>query len=80
MLLLLTRYERMDIAELEKRLRAIDEEETSKIQKVEESYRQSKDVIKRLMDAQDVGGTTVNKQCVTEEDDDIDKSEFLDIL
>ena len=70
----------MDIAELEKRLRAIDEEETSKIQKVEESYRQSKDVIKRLMDAQDVGGNIVNKQCVTEEDDDIDKSEFLDML
>ena len=70
----------MDIAELEKRLRAIDEEETSKIQKVEESYRQSKDVIKRLMDAQDVGGNIVNKQCVTEEDDDIDKSEFLDKL
>lgn len=74
-----TRYERMDLEELEKRLNAINEEESTKIQKVHESYHNSEKVIKQLMEDQTLGGPSVISQPVAEEDDDIDTIAGFDL-
>ena len=67
----------MEYEELERRLKAIDEEESNKIEKVQESYRNSKDVIKKLLDEQAVCGTSVPILSVNEEDEDIDKRMYF---
>ena len=71
------RYETLDIPELERRLRAIDEEEINKIKKIREAYHHSKVVIKQLMEEQVRGGVRLHKEPVKEEDDEIDKSKFF---
>jgi hypothetical protein len=69
----------MDLEELEKRLNAINEEESTKIQKVHESYHNSEKVIKQLMEDQTLGGPSVISQPVAEEDDDIDTSMYINV-
>ena len=69
----------MDLEELEKRLHAINEEESNKIQKVRESYQNSKKVINQLMEEQTLCGSSVITQPVAEEEEDIDKSMYNNI-
>ena len=78
----LFRYDRMDVEELERRLLAIDEEETSKIKKVVESYHYSQKVIKQLMDDHILGDTHALQQSksVVEEEEDIDKRKYCMIF
>ena len=66
----------MDIEELEKRLRTINEEESNKIKKVVESYQHSQKVIKQLMDEHLKGEANVLQPSVVEEEEEIDKSKF----
>ena len=64
----------MDLEELEKRLLAIDEEETSKIKKVVESYNYSQKVINQLMDDHTKGSAnTLPQPKSVVEEEDIDK-------
>ena len=67
----------MDLEELERRLNTINEEESSKIQKIRDSYQNSKKVIKQLMEEHMVGGPSVLIQPVAEEEEDIDKSMYI---
>ena len=62
----------MDLEELTKRLDAINVEEPSKIQKVHESYHNSKNAIEQLMEKQMVCGYPV-----AAEEEDIDKSMYI---
>ena len=66
----------MDIEELEKRLRTINEEESCKIKKVVESYQHSQKVIKQLMDEHLKGEVNVLQPSVVEEEEEIDKRKF----
>ena len=66
----------MDIEELEKRLRTINEEESNKIKKVVDSYQYSQKVIKQLMDEHLNGEVNVLQPSVAEEEEEIDKSKF----
>ena len=66
----------MDIEELEKRLRTINEEETCKIKKVVESYQHSQRVIKQLMDEHLKGEANILQPSVVEEEEEIDKRKF----
>ena len=66
----------MDIEELEKRLRTINEEEICKIKKVVESYQHSQKVIKQLMDEHLKGEVNVLQPSVVEEEEEIDKRKF----
>ena len=66
----------MDIEELEKRLRTINEEENCKIKKVVESYQHSQKVIKQLMDEHLKGEVNVLQPSVVEEEEEIDKRKF----
>ena len=66
----------MDIEELEKRLRTINEEESNKIKKVVDSYQYSQKVIKQLMDEHLNGEANVLQPSVVEEEEEIDKSKF----
>ena len=72
-----SRYDRMDLEELERRLRTINEEETNKIQKVVESYQHSQKVIKQLMDDHIKGEANVLQSSVVEEEDEIDKRKYF---
>ena len=67
----------MDLEELERRLRTINEEETNKIQKVVESYQHSQKVIKQLMDDHIKGEANVLQSSVVEEEDEIDKRKYF---
>lgn len=67
----------MELQELEKRLNAINDEESNKIQKVCESYRNSKKVIEQLMEEQLLGGSTVLEQSLEEEEEDLDQSMYI---
>ena len=66
----------MDIEELEKRLRTINEEESNKIKKVVDSYQYSQKVIKQLMDEHLNGEVNVLQPSVVEEEEEIDKRKF----
>ena len=73
---LIFRYDRMDLEELEKRLRTINEEESNKIKKVVESYQHSQRVIKQLMDEHLKGEANIIQPSVVEEEEEIDKRKF----
>ena len=66
----------MDIEELEKRLRTINEEESCKIKKVVESYQHSQKVIKQLMDEHLKGEANILQPLAVEEEEEIDKRKF----
>ena len=78
------RYKNLEMEELEKKLRAIDEEEQNKIRKIHECYHYTKFLIKRLMYEQDRSKVTsysrhvlhVLQQTMSEEEEDRDKSTF----